>query len=67
MTLWQGRVEGRLAPEVWELVKADDAELFPYDCEGTRIHAAAPCDAGILTAEELAEVEGTPVRARRAP
>jgi argininosuccinate lyase len=58
LTLWQGRVEGRLAPEVWELVKADDAELFPYDCEGTRIHARRLYDAGILTAEELGEVEG---------
>jgi argininosuccinate lyase len=58
VTLWQGRVEGRLAPEVWELVQADDAELFPYDCEGTRIHARRLAEAGILTAEELAEVEG---------
>ena len=58
MTLWQGRVEGRLAPEVWELVKADDAELFPYDCEGTRIHARRLAEAGILNADELAEVEG---------
>jgi argininosuccinate lyase len=57
MTLWQGRVEGRLAPEVWELVQADDAELFPYDCEGTRIHARRLADAGILTSDELAEVE----------
>jgi argininosuccinate lyase len=58
VTLWQGRVEGRLAPEVWALVKADDAELFPYDCEGTRIHARRLAEAGILTADELAEVEG---------
>ena len=57
MTLWQGRVEGQLAPEVWELVKADDAELFPYDCEGTRIHARRLAEAGILSAEELAEAE----------
>jgi len=57
LTLWQGRVEGRLAPEVWELVKADDAELFPYDCEGTRIHARRLAEAGILTADELAEIE----------
>jgi argininosuccinate lyase len=58
MTLWQGRVEGELAPEVWELVQADDAELIPYDCEGTRIHARRLAEAGILTADELAEVEG---------
>ena len=38
LTLWQGRVEGRLAPEVWELVKADDAELLPVRLRG---HAAS--------------------------
>ena len=57
MTLWQGRVEGQLAPEVWDLVKADDAELFPYDCEGTRIHARRLAAAGLLSADELAQVE----------
>jgi argininosuccinate lyase len=56
LTLWQGRVEGRLAPEVWELVQADDADLFPYDCEGTRLHADRLFAAGLLTAEEHAEV-----------
>jgi argininosuccinate lyase len=56
LTLWQGRVEGALAPEVWELVKADDAELLPYDCEGTRIHADRLLAAGLLSAEEHAEV-----------
>ena len=25
MTLWGGRVEGRLAPEVWDFLRADDA------------------------------------------
>ena len=34
MTLWAGRVEVRLAPEVWDFLRAQDAELFPYDCEG---------------------------------
>jgi argininosuccinate lyase len=57
LTLWQGRVEGQLAPEVWDLVKADDAELFPYDCEGTRIHARRLAAAGLLSADELAQVE----------
>src|SRR5205823_13868629 len=33
MTLWAGRVEGELAPEVWKFLKADDAELLPYDVE----------------------------------
>jgi argininosuccinate lyase len=57
VTLWAGRVEGELAPEVWELVKAQDAELFPYDVEGTRLHARRLAVAGILDADELAEVE----------
>jgi argininosuccinate lyase len=57
MTLWAGRVEGELAPEVWELVKADDAELFPYDVEGTRLHARRLAVAGILDPQELAEIE----------
>jgi argininosuccinate lyase len=57
LTLWQGRVEGKLAPEVWELVKADDAELFPYDCEGTRLHADRLYAAGLLSVEEHAEVD----------
>ena len=35
MTLWAGRVDMQLAPEVWEFLKADDAELLPYDVEGT--------------------------------
>ena len=57
MTLWAGRVDSELAPEVWELVKADDAELFPYDVEGTRLHARRLAVAGLLEADELAEVE----------
>jgi len=57
VTLWAGRVDSELAPEVWELVKADDAELFPYDVEGTRLHARRLAVAGLLEADELAEVE----------
>jgi argininosuccinate lyase len=57
VTLWSGRVEGKLAPEVWEFLKADDAELLPYDVEGTRIHARRLHAARFLTDEELAEVE----------
>ena len=52
-----GTRRGQLAPEVWELVKADDAELFPYDCEGTRIHARRLAAAGLLSSDELAQVE----------
>jgi len=57
VTLWAGRVDSELAPEVWELVKAADAELFPYDVEGTQLHARRLAVAGILEPEELAEVE----------
>jgi argininosuccinate lyase len=57
LTLWGGRVEGDLAPEVWEFLKADDAELLPYDVEGTRLHAGRLHAAGLLTEEELAEVD----------
>ena len=40
MTLWSGRTGGApLAPEVAEFLRGDDAELLPYDCEGTLMHA----------------------------
>src|ERR687892_55084 len=35
MTLWSGRVETSVAREVEELLRADDAELFYYDVEGS--------------------------------
>jgi argininosuccinate lyase len=56
-TLWSGRVAGELAPEVRAFLKAEDAELLPYDCEGTRQHARRLHAAGLLTGAELAEVE----------
>src|SRR4051812_27673462 len=57
MTLWAGRVSGALAPEVWEFLRADDAELLPYDCAATLAHARRLEQAGILDAEELRAVE----------
>jgi argininosuccinate lyase len=58
VTLWSGRTGGaKLAPEVAEFLRGDDAELLPYDCEGTLMHATRLHAAGILTAEELSEVE----------
>ncbi len=57
MTLWSGRVDEGLAPEVWELLRAEDAELFPYDVDGTRLHARRLHEAGILSAAELDEVD----------
>ena len=57
MTTWSGRVEGSLDAEVWEFLRASDAELLPYDCEASREHARRLEEAGILTHEEFDEVE----------
>ena len=57
MTTWRGRVEQGLDPEVWRFLRADDAELLPYDCEATAEHGRRLAEAGILSAEELEEVE----------
>ena len=57
MTLWTGRVGGELAPEVAEFLAADDAELLPYDCEATVMHARRLHAAGLLDDDELAEAE----------
>jgi argininosuccinate lyase len=46
-----------LDPDVWEFLRADDAELLPYDCEASREHARRLVEAGILTPEEFDEVE----------
>jgi argininosuccinate lyase len=59
VTLWSGRVESRLAPEVWAFLRADDAELLPYDLEATLLHANRLHEAGILDDDELAEVAAT--------
>jgi len=55
MTLWSGRVGGELAPEVWEFLRADDAELLPYDLQATLLHAQRLHAAGILDDGELAQ------------
>jgi len=57
VTLWSGRVETELAPDVWEFVRTEDAELLPYDCRGTLLHAQRLHAAGILDDAELAEAE----------
>jgi argininosuccinate lyase len=54
VTLWAGRVEGRLAPEVWSFLLAEDAELLPYDLQATLLHAERLHAAGILDDDELA-------------
>ncbi len=55
LTLWSGRVAGRLAPAVWEFLHAHDAELLPYDLQATLLHAERLHAAGILDDAELAE------------
>jgi argininosuccinate lyase len=57
VTLWAGRVGRELAPDVWEFLRGDDAELLPYDCAATLEHAKRLRAAGILDDDELAEVE----------
>ena len=57
MTLWAGRVVGELAAEVWEFLRADDAELLPYDCAATLAHAQRLLSAGILSSSEFEEVK----------
>jgi argininosuccinate lyase len=56
VTLWAGRVDGKLAPEAWTFLLADDAELLPYDLQATLLHAQRLHTAGILDDDELAEV-----------
>jgi argininosuccinate lyase len=58
VTTWQARVGARLDPDVWEFLRADDAELLPYDCEATAEHAQRLHAAGLLTDDELDEAEG---------
>jgi argininosuccinate lyase len=55
--LWSGRVQGALAPEVARFLAAQDAELLPYDCQATAIHARRLHAAGLLSDDELAEAE----------
>jgi argininosuccinate lyase len=62
VTLWAGRVAGGLDPAVVDFLRADDAELLPYDCAATRVHARRLQEAGLLTGEELAEVESALTR-----
>jgi argininosuccinate lyase len=57
MSLWGGRVGRPLDPAVSAFLRADDAELLPYDCEATAVHARRLHTAGLLDDEELADVE----------
>ena len=57
MTLWAARTDVGLDPEVDDFLRADDAELLPYDCEATALHARRLHAAGILDEGELDQVE----------
>ena len=57
MSLWGGRVARELDPAVAAFLKADDAELLPYDCEATALHARRLHAAGLLDDDELAQAE----------
>ena len=61
-SLWAGRVASSLAPEVQAFLRADDAELRPYDCRATLVHARRLHRAGLLADVELVEVGGTLAR-----
>ena len=56
VTLWAGRVATELSPEAWAFLRADDAELLPYDLQATLLHARRLHAAGILEDDELADV-----------
>jgi argininosuccinate lyase len=55
--LWSGRVQKELAPEVERFLAANDAELLPYDCRATAMHARRLHAAGLLSDEELDEAQ----------
>ncbi|MGI9658878.1 MAG: argininosuccinate lyase [Gaiellaceae bacterium] len=59
MTLWSARTgDTSVDPAVASFLRAEDTELFPYDCAGTRLHAERLHQGGLLTDAELAEIKG---------
>lgn len=67
MTTWKGRVGEHLDPQVWEFLRADDAQLLAYDCEATAEHARRLADAGLLSGDELEDVESRLAEIAQAP
>jgi len=57
VALWSDRVEKKLASEVADFLRAPDRELLPYDCAASKQHAERLHGAGLLTDEELTQVE----------
>jgi argininosuccinate lyase len=57
VTVWASRVATPLDERVWAFLKADDAELLPYDCRASLVHAQRLAAAGLLGEDELGEVQ----------
>jgi argininosuccinate lyase len=57
VTLWAGRVDSALAREVWNFLRVQDDELLTYDLEATYMHAERLHAAGLLTDDELDQLE----------
>src|SRR5579864_3351683 len=57
MTLWAARTDMTLDPDVDAFLRADDADLLPYDCAATAVHAQRLHAVGILDDDELVDVE----------
>jgi argininosuccinate lyase len=57
--LWASRVGAELDPAVEAFLRGDDAELLPYDCAATVVHAQRLHAGGLLSTGELGEVEET--------
>jgi ornithine carbamoyltransferase/argininosuccinate lyase len=57
VTLWAARTGVALDPDVDEFLRVDDAELLPYDCAATALHAQRLHTAGLLSDGELTDVE----------
>ena len=57
MTLWSARTgDTSVDPAVAAFLRADDSQLLPYDCVGTRLHAERLHEAGLLKDEELEQI-----------
>ena len=67
MTVWGARTGTPLDARVWAFLKAGDAELLPYDCEASRLHAGRLAAAGLITEGELAEIEAALERIAAGP
>jgi argininosuccinate lyase len=59
VTLWSARTATPPAPAVAHFLAAADAELLPYDCRATALHARRLHAAGLLDSRELADAEAT--------